>query len=150
MKHFNRTLTFDFGASNTKVYENGRVVFDEPTVVAHWPNGAASIGRKALIYYSRYCEDRSISNCELIKPIINGYVGNYDAFETYVKGVVKILVRLPWLCLRTVIIIIPDDLVGDDNASACDRAFFEPFRKMGVKNIRTIHKSYAAYLGINK
>lgn len=52
MKHFNRTLTFDFGSSNTKVYENGRIVFDEPTLVTHWPNGAASIGRKALVTVS--------------------------------------------------------------------------------------------------
>ena len=35
MKHFNRTLTFD-----------------EPTLVTHWPNGAASIGRKALVTVS--------------------------------------------------------------------------------------------------
>ena len=145
MKYFNRTLTFDFGASNTRVYENDRVIFDEPTVVAHWPNGEVSIGRKAQIYHSRYCEGKSKSNCELIKPIINGYVGNYDAFEVYVRGVVKLFVRLPRLCLREVVIVIPDDLVGDENASACDRAFFEPFRRMGVKDIKTIHRSVAAF-----
>lgn len=58
---------------------------------------------------------------------------------------VAIFVRFPRLCLREVVIVIPDDLVGDENASACDRAFFEPFRRMGVKDIKTIHRSVAAF-----
>lgn len=37
-------------------------------------------------------------------------------------------------------------LIEDLDASVCDRAFFEPFRKMRVKNIKTIHKSDAAFL----
>lgn len=35
----------------------------------------------------------------------------------------------------------------DENASACERAFFEPFRKMGVKDIRVVRRSIAVYLG---
>lgn len=63
---------------------------------------------------------------KLIRPIVNGYVEDYDAFEMYIKGVVKKLVRFPRLCLKTVIIAIPNDLVGDENASACDRFFSNP------------------------
>lgn len=139
MKCLNRTLAFDFGSSNTVVCENGQVIYDEPTEVAMFSDGAILIGAKARIFYS--------GEPKLIKPIVHGYVNDYDAFEVYVKGVVKKLVRFPRLCLKTVIIAIPNDLVGDENASVCDRAFFEPFRKMGVKNIKTIHKSDAAFLG---
>lgn len=140
MKFFNRTLVFDFGSSNTIVCEDGKVVFDEPTLVTYWPKGVANIGNKALLM-------RMQINDGTVKPIVNGYVGSYEDFEVYVKAVVKKIVLLPRLCLKTVVIAIPNDMSGDENATACDRAFFEPFRKMGIKDIRTIHRGIAALMG---
>lgn len=140
MKFFNRTLVFDFGSSNTIVCEDGKVVFDEPTLVTYWPKGVANIGNKALLM-------RMQINDGTVKPIVNGYVGSYEDFEVYVKAVVKKIVLFPRLCLKTVVIAIPNDMSGDENATACDRAFFEPFRKMGIKDIRTIHRGIAALMG---
>lgn len=140
MKFFNRTLVFDFGSSNTIVCEDGKVVFDEPTLVTYWPKGVANIGNKALLM-------RMQINDGTVKPIVNGYVGSYEDFEVYVKAVVKKIVLFPRLCLKTVVIAIPNDMSGDENATACDRAFFEPFRKMGIKDIRTIHRGIAALIG---
>ena len=140
MKFFNRTLVFDFGSSNTIVCEDGKVVFDEPTLVTYWPKGVANIGNKALLM-------RIQINDGTVKPIVNGYVGSYEDFEVYVKAVVKKIVLFPRLCLKTVVIAIPNDMSGDENATACDRAFFEPFRKMGIKDIRTIHRGIAALMG---
>lgn len=139
MKFFNRTLVFDFGSSNTIVCEDGKVVFDEPTLVTYWPKGVANIGNKALL-------TRMQINDGTVKPIVNGYVGSYEDFEVYVKAVVKKIVLFPRLCLKTVVIAIPNDMSGDENATACDRAFFEPFRKMGIKDIRTIHRGIAALM----
>lgn len=143
MKSFYRTLCFDFGSSNTIVCDgNGQVVFDEPTMIASFygPNEPILIGNKAMIA-------PQIGPCKCIKPIIKGYVGDYEAFESYVKGIIRKIVLFPRLCLKTIVIAMPDDLVGDEEAFACYRAFFEPFRKMGVKDIRTIHKSIAVFLG---
>ena len=144
MKCFHRTLVFDFGSVNTVVCdEDGNVLFDEPTVIAelYCQNGKLLIGHKASMA-------PEIGHCKFfIRPIVRGYVNDYDAFETFVKAVVKKLVHFPRIWLKTVVIAIPDDLFGDKNASACDRAFFEPFRKMGVKDIRTMHKSIAVFLG---
>lgn len=140
MKFFNRTLVFDFGSSNTIVCEDGKVVFDEPTLVTYWPKGVANIGNKALLM-------RMQINDGTVKPIVNGYVGSYEDFEVYVKAVVKKIVLFPRLCLKTVVIAIPNDMSGDENVTACDRAFFEPFRKMGIKDIRTIHRGIAALMG---
>ena len=140
MKFFNRTLVFDFGSSKTIVCEEGKVVFDEPTLVTYWPKGVANIGNKALLM-------RMQINDGTVKPIVNGYVGSYEDFEVYVKAVVKKIVLFPRLCLKTVVIAIPNDMSGDENATACDRAFFEPFRKMGIKDIRTIHRGIAALMG---
>ena len=140
MKFFNRTLVFDFGSSNTIVCEDGKVVFDEPTLVTYWPKGVANIGNKALLM-------RMQINDGTVKPIVNGYVGSYEDFEVYVKAVVKKIVLFPRLCLKTVVIAIPNDMSGDENATACERAFFEPFRKMGIKDIRTIHRGIAALMG---
>ena len=88
MKFFNRTLVFDFGSSNTIVCEDGKVVFDEPTLVTYWPKGVANIGNKALLM-------RMQINDGTVKPIVNGYVGSYEDFEVYVKAVVKKIVLFP-------------------------------------------------------
>ena len=74
MKIFNRTLVFDFGSSKTIVCEDGKVVFDEPTLVTYWPKGVANIGNKALLM-------RMQINDGTVKPIVNGYVGSYEDFE---------------------------------------------------------------------
>lgn len=143
MKSFYRTLCFDFGSSNTIVCDgNGQVVFDEPTMIASFygPNEPILIGNKAMIA-------PQIGPCKCIKPIIKGYVGDYEAFESYVKGIIRKIVLFPRLCLKTIVIAIPDDLVGDENTYACDRTFYEPFRKMGVKDIRAICRSVAACMG---
>ena len=140
MKYFYRTLIFDFGSSSTVVCdESGRILFDEATEIAYFVDGCIEIGQRSRIF----CEGES----KLIKPIVCGYVNNSDAFEDYVKRLVKKLVFFPRLCLKTVVIAIPNDLAGDENSSAGDRAFFEPFRKIGIKDIRVIHRSVAAHLG---
>ena len=100
MRIFNRTLVFDFGTSNTVVCdENGEVIFDEGTVIVYYADGYVEIGKRA--YLSREGERKHI------KPIVNGYVDNYDAFEEYVKRLVKKLVFFPRLCLKTVVMQFP-------------------------------------------
>lgn len=134
MTFFNRTLTFDFGSSNTIVCEEGRIVYDEPTEISILEDGSVKVGIKARAFYS--CK------YERIKPIVNGHVENHEAFEAYVKGLLKKIVLFPQICLDTVIIAVPNDMNANDNATLC-----EPFRKRGVKNIRIIPKGVAACLG---
>lgn len=135
MKCFNRTLIFDFGTSRTRVCENGYVVFDEPTEIAYFSNGDMRIGNKARGFYSMHYK--------VVNPIVNGGVENYDAFEMYVTRVVRKLVRFPRLCLKTVVVAVPNDMIGDVEATACERAFFEPFRKIGINDIRAIPRGIA-------
>lgn len=140
MRIFNRTLIFDFGSSNTVVCdENGEVIFDEGTVIVYYADGYVEIGERAYILRE--------GEREWLKPIVNGYVNNYDAFEDYVKRLVKKLVLFPRLCLKTVVVAIPNDLTENECASECGSAFIAPFRKVGIKDIRIIHRSLAVYLG---
>lgn len=140
MKNFYRTLIFDFGSSSTVVCDEcGRILFDEATEIAYFVDGCIEIGQRSRIF----CEGER----KLIKPIVCGYVNNYDAFEDYVKRLVKKLVFFPRLCLKIVVIAIPNDWAENESASECSGAFIEPFRKMGIKNIRIIHRSLAAYQG---
>ena len=139
MKFFNRTLVFDFGSSTTVVCENDEVVFNEPTAIAIWPNGRAVIGYKAFMCYSVLPQDQ-------FKPIVAGRVEHHEAFEAYVKVLVKKLVRFPRLCLKTVVLAIPDDMLKDENTEECDKAFFEPFRKLGVKEFKVVPHSIAGFV----
>lgn len=134
MNLFNRTLTFDFGSSNTVVCENGRVVYDEPTEIAILNDSVVKVGIKARAFYS--CK------CERIKPIVSGHVDNHEAFEAYVKGVLRKIIWFPQICLNSVLIAVPNDMNEGDNAALC-----EPFRKRGVKNIMIIPRGVASCLG---
>ena len=134
MTFFNRTLTFDFGSSNTVVCEDGRIVYDEPTEIGILEDGSVKVGIKARAFYS--CK------YERIKPIVNGHVENHEAFEAYVKGVLRKIIWFPQICLNSVLIAVPNDMNEGDNA-----ALSEPFRKRGVKNIMIIPKGVASYLG---
>ena len=134
MKLLNRTLTFDFGSSNTIVCEDGCVMFEEPTEIAVFNDGRVEVGIKARLFYS--CE------YERIWPIVNGQVANREAFEAYVNGVLKKIVWFPRICLNTVVIAVPNDMNEDDCAALC-----EPFRRRGIKDIRIIPKGVAACLG---
>ena len=110
-------------------------MFDEATEIAYFVDGCIEIGQRSRIF----CEGER----KLIKPIVCGYVNNYDAFEDYVKRLVKKLVFFPRLCLKTVVIAIPNDMIGNVETTACERAFFEPFRKMGIKDLRAIPRGIA-------
>lgn len=137
MKIFNRTLVFDFGSSKTIVCdEDGLIVFDEHTEISFFSDGKYIVGNKARGFYSR--------EYEVVKPIVQGYVDNCDAFELYVKGVVRKLVRFPRLCLKTAIIAVPGKMIDDEDAL---QSFIGPFRKIGIKDIRFIPQSIGALHG---
>lgn len=134
MKFFNRTLAIDFGSSNTVVYEDGQLIFDEPTVIIVFQHGKIREGNRACGFFD--------SEYESIRPIVCGNVENKKAFEAYVKRILKRIVKFPRICLNGVVIAVPNDINEDEKAAFC-----EPFRKLGVKNIRLIPKSLAACLG---
>ena len=54
MKCFNRILIFDFGTSKTRVCEDGKIVFDEPTEISYFSDGHIHIGYKARGFYSMH------------------------------------------------------------------------------------------------
>ncbi len=137
----NKTLSFDFGSANTVVRKDGDVVFDEPTLVAYTRYGEAVVGSKALLM-------REVPYARYGKPIINGYVADFESYEQYVKGVVKSIIAFPrFLKSYSVIIAVPDDLQGEESAMSV-RAFSDPFFEMGFKNIKFIHQSVAATKGL--
>lgn len=134
MNIFKRTLTFDFGSSNTVVCEGGCVVYDEPTEIAVLYYGSVKVGITARAFYS--CKS------ERIKPIVNGLVDNHEAFEAYVKGVLRKIIWFPQICLNTVVIAVPNDMDKCGITALC-----EPFRKRKIKNIMIIPRGVASCLG---
>lgn len=108
MKIFNRTLVFDFGSTNTVVCEDEQVVFDERTAIAVMSNGHVFAGDRAFAYFSDI-------NYQLIKPIEGGVVVDEEAFEKFVKAVVRKLMWFPRLRLKTVVIAIPNEMIQEGN-----------------------------------
>ena len=139
-KFFNRTLVFDFGSTNTVVCEDGQVVFDERTAIAVMSNGHVFAGDRAFAYFSDI-------NYKLIKPIEGGEVVDDEAFEIFVKAVVRKQVWFPRLCLKTVVIAVPNDMIQEGAITTSGKAYCEPFHRMGIKEVKMVPHGIAAYLG---
>lgn len=140
MKLFNRTLVFDFGSTNTVVCEDGQVVFDERTAIAVMSNGHVYAGDRAFAYFSDI-------NYQLIKPIEGGVVVDEEAFEKFVKAVVRKLMWFPRLRLKTVVIAIPNEMIQEGKITTSGKAYCEPFHRVGIKEVEMVPHGITAYLG---
>ena len=103
-------------------------------------NGHVFAGDRAFAYFSDI-------NYQLIKPIDGGGVVDEEAFEKFVKAVVRKLMWFPRLRLKTVVIAIPNEMIQEGNITTSGKAYCEPFHRMGIKDIKVIGQGVAAYLG---
>ena len=124
MGFFRKKLIFDFGTANTVVCSDGKVVYDNLTLFRVWSDNGLN---------DRY-----------FFPVSGGYVEDRDAFEKYVKSVIRKLTLFPRL--SSVLIAVPDEVSGAETSVVQD--FMLPFKKLHVKDIRTVPQSVAACAGL--
>ena len=151
MKIFKKSFVFDFGSANTVVSQDGRIVFDEVTMISVWPDGYVDVGEEArrlrngekIGFWGKWAAGECTKT---FYPISGGYVADGRSYEAYVKGVVGKLTKFPRFC--SVVIAVPDDLAISSDNQIADSAFVDPFRGKGVKDVKAVHQSVAACAGL--
>ena len=85
---FNLTqeLAIDLGTANTLIMHNGKVVVDEPSIVAIniKTGNLMAIGNKA-----RMMHEKVNPNIRTIRPLKDGVIADFEATELMLRGLIK-------------------------------------------------------------
>ncbi len=79
-------LAIDLGTANTLIMYNGKVVVDEPSIVAldvH-TNKLMAIGQRA-----RQMHEKTNPNTKTVRPLKDGVIADFNATELMLKGLIK-------------------------------------------------------------
>ena len=79
-------LAIDLGTANTLIMHNGKVVVDEPSIVALSikTGNLMAIGHKA-----RLMDGRTHSDIRTIRPLRDGVIADFEATELMLRGLIK-------------------------------------------------------------
>ncbi|MBR2399169.1 MAG: rod shape-determining protein [Alistipes sp.] len=134
-------LAIDLGTANTLIIYNGKVVVDEPSIVAldvH-TGKVMAIGQQA-----RQMHERTNPNIKTIRPLKDGVIADFSATELMLRGLIKKVrttssMFAPSLCM---VICIPS---GSTNVEI--RAVRDSVEHAGGRDIYMIFEPMAAALG---
>ena len=134
-------MAIDHGTANTLIIYNGKVVVDEPSIVAldvH-TGKVMAIGQQA-----RQMHERTNPNIKTIRPLKDGVIADFSATELMLRGLIKKVrttssMFAPSLCM---VICIPS---GSTNVEI--RAVRDSAEHAGGRDIYMIFEPMAAALG---
>ena len=81
-------LAIDLGTANTVIMMDGKIVVDEPSIVAFDQTTGKPIafGQKA-----RLMQEKTHPNIKTIRPLRDGVIADFDAAEQMIRGFVKMI-----------------------------------------------------------
>ena len=81
-------LAIDLGTANTLIIYNGKVVVDEPSIIAMdiHTNKVMAIGRQA-----RMMHGKTHQNIKTIRPLKDGVIADFNAAEQMLRGMIKMV-----------------------------------------------------------
>ena len=85
---FSKEMAMDLGTANTIIISNGKIVVDEPSVVAlnRRTERMIAVGEKAKMMYEKTNPD-----IEAIRPLGDGVIANMSACEQMMRGLIKMV-----------------------------------------------------------
>ena len=78
----------DLGTANTVIISNGKIVVDEPSVVAldRHTDKMIAVGGKA-----KRMHEKTHDNIRTIRPLQNGVIADFNACEQMIRGLIKMV-----------------------------------------------------------
>ena len=83
---FNKEIAMDLGTANTIIICDGKIVVDEPSVVAfdHRTERMIAVGDKAKMMY-----EKTNPGIHTIRPLRDGVIADFNACEQMMRGLIK-------------------------------------------------------------
>lgn len=139
---FTQEVAIDLGTANTVIIHNGKIVVDEPSVVAmdRRTNKMIALGHKAQLMQGKTNE-----NIRTVRPLRDGVISDYDAAEEMMKGLIKMAVsknRFIDPALKMVV------GIPSGSTEVEIRAVRDSSEKSGGREVYMLYEPMAAAIGI--
>ncbi|MCB0706084.1 MAG: rod shape-determining protein [Saprospiraceae bacterium] len=138
---FTQELAIDLGTANTLIIQDGKVVVDEPSIVAvdRRTNEMIAVGKKAMQMHEKTHE-----NIKTIRPLKDGVIADFNAAEKMIEGLINMIgTRRRFFSHMKMVICIPSGITEVEK-----RAVFDSADHVDSKETYLIHEPMAAALGI--
>ncbi len=138
---FTQELAIDLGTANTLIMSDGKVVVDEPSIVAidRRTGETIAVGTKAMQMHEKTHE-----NIKTVSPLRDGVIADFQAAENMIEGLINMIGnRRRFFSHLKMVICIPSGITEVEK-----RAVFDSADHVDSKETYLIHEPMAAALGI--
>ncbi len=138
---FRQELAVDLGTANTLIIQDGKIVIDQPSIVAinRITNEVLAVGEKAMQMH-----EKTHSNLVTIRPLKDGVIADFQAAESLIHGLIEMIgEKRKFFSHLKMVICIPSGITEVEK-----RAVFDSADNVDSKETYLIHEPMAAALGI--
>ena len=142
--YFYRDIAIDLGTANTLIIHNGKVIINEPSIIAidKNTNKMLAVGKQAMQMH-----EKTHDNIKTIRPLKDGVIADFDAAEQMIKGMIKMIDRGRFSFFTPlfdkIVVCIPSGITDVEKRAVRDSA-----EHTGAKEVYMIHEPIAAAIGI--
>jgi rod shape-determining protein MreB and related proteins len=144
MKFFNlftQELAIDLGTANTLIIQDGKIVVDEPSIIAinRKTGETIAVGNRAMQMHEKTHEE-----IRTIRPLKDGVIADFQAAEAMIEGLINMIEgKRKFFTHLKMVICIPSGITEVEK-----RAVFDSADHVDSKETYLIHEPMAAALGI--
>lgn len=138
---FTQELAIDLGTANTLIIQDGKVLVEEPSIVAinASTKEVVAVGKKAMQMH-----EKTHQNLRTIRPLKDGVIADFQAAEAMIQGMINMIDdRKRFFTHLKIVICIPSGITEVEK-----RAVFDSADHVDSKETYLIHEPMAAALGI--
>lgn len=139
---FKQELAIDLGTANTIIISKGKIVVDQPSVVAldRRTNNVVAIGEQA-----RQMHGKTHDEIKTIRPLKDGVIANFTAAEKMIRGMIEMFNKKRRLFPPQLRIVI---CIPSGSTEVERRAIKDSAERAGGREVYMIYEPMAAALGI--
>ena len=138
---FTQEIAIDLGTANTLIIQDGKIVIDEPSIVAinRRTGETIAVGMKAMQMHEKTHE-----NIKTVRPLKDGVIADFQAAESMIEGMINMMGnKRKFFTHMKMVICIPSGITEVEK-----RAVFDSADHVDSKETYLIHEPMAAALGI--